>query len=94
MHLEFTAIPLRLLAPCTGSVALLDSQQMIYISGRVVVIYNWTYQTQTFLPPRNSTLATSAFCLSPDWYFFYNYFYLFFYEQNYYLIILVRCWPH
>lgn len=68
MHLEFTANPLRLLAPCTGSVALLDNQQMIYISGRVVVIYNWTNRTQTFLPPRNSTMATTAFCLSPDWY--------------------------
>ena len=67
MHLEFTASPLRLLAPCTGSVELLDNQQMIYISGRVVVIYNWIKRTQTFLPPRNSSLTTSAFCLSPDW---------------------------
>ena len=66
MHLEFTANPLRLLAPCTGSVALLDNHQMIYISGRVVVIYNWMNQTQTFLPPRNSSMATATFCLSPD----------------------------
>ncbi|XP_046630925.1 cilia- and flagella-associated protein 57-like [Daphnia pulicaria] len=66
MHLEFAASPLRLLAPCTGSVALLDNHQMIYISGRVVVMYNWMNQTQTFLPPRNSTMATAAFALSPD----------------------------
>ncbi|XP_032791524.2 LOW QUALITY PROTEIN: cilia- and flagella-associated protein 57 [Daphnia magna] len=66
MHLEFTASALRLLAPCTGSVALLDNHQMVYISGRVIVIYNWMNQTQTFLPPRNSSMATAAFALSPD----------------------------
>ena len=61
---EFTAI--RLLAPCTGYLAFLDHQEIVYISGRVVVIFNRTTQTQIFLPPRNSSYVTPSFSVSPD----------------------------
>ena len=68
MPFEFAVSPVRLLAPCATSVAFLDNQHVIYISGRVAVIFNLITKVPTFLPPRSSLLITSSFCLSPDGY--------------------------
>ena len=66
MPAEVSASPLRLLAPCTGPLAFIDYDEIIYISARVVVIFNRNDQTQTFLPPRNSSYTISSFCISLD----------------------------